>query len=99
MRGNIKNHLRITCEDVDLTTLSNIEFYVKQAGFFGCYTPTVVSATEMVVVIPLEDAKRLCPGNVKLQFAFTNAEGIPDASEIIAVKVSNLLKEVGYDPV
>ena len=99
MRGNIKNHLRITCEDVDLTTISTIEFYVKQSGFFGCYTPIVVSPTEMVVVIPLEDAKKLCPGNVKLQFAFTDAEGNPDASEIVAVKVNNLLKEVGYDPV
>ena len=55
MREKIQNTLKITCPDLDLTTVSNIEFYVKQPNFFGCYTPTVVSANEMVVTIPFAD--------------------------------------------
>jgi hypothetical protein len=99
MREKIENRLKITCEDVDLTTLINIEFYVRQARFFGCYSPTVISSTEMVVIIPFEDAKKLHSGKVELQFAFTDANGNPDASDSVVCEVGNLLKEVGYDPV
>lgn len=98
MREKIKNTLKITCTDVDLTTLKNIEFYVKQRHFFGCYTPLVVSASEMAVTIPFSDAKRLVKGTADLQFAFITAEGVPDASDVVTVEVADLLKEVGYDP-
>lgn len=98
MREKIENQLKITCDDIDLTTLTNIEFYIKQTGFFGCYEPAVISPTEMVVIIPFEDAKKLKQGEAKLQFAFTDAEGNPNASEIVIKQVSDLLKEVGYDP-
>lgn len=98
MREKIKNTLKITCDDVDLTTLRNIEFYVKQSGFFGEYKVSVTSAHEMVVDIPFEDAMKLRPGKANLQFAFTDAQGVPDASNVLAVDVRDLLKEVGYDP-
>lgn len=95
----IKNHLSVTCDDVDLTTVSNIEFYVKQPGFFRQYTPEVISAGEMLVVIPFEDAMKLRPEEVKLQFAFTDANGIPGRSEKVTRKADELLKEAGYDPI
>lgn len=99
MREKIENTLKITCSDVDLTTLTNIEFYVKQARFFGCYTPVVISPTEMAVTIPFEDAQNLKHGKAELQFAFTDAEGKPDASDVVVMGVGDLLKEVGYDPI
>lgn len=99
MREKIKNTLKITCDDVDLTTLTNIEFYVKQRNFYGCYTPLVVSASEMVVTIPFSDAKKMEKGTAELQFAFTTAEGVPDASDVVRIEVANMLKGVGYDPV
>ena len=99
MREKIENQLKITCSDIDLTTLTKIEFYVKQPRFFGCYTPVVISSTEMVVIIPFEDAKKLTHGIAELQFAFTDSEGNPDASEIVKMEVDDLLKEVGYDPI
>ena len=99
MREKIENRLKITCEDIDLTKITNIEFYVRQLNFFGCYVPTVISPTEMSVVIPFNDAKRLKQGEVKLQFAFKDSGGTPDASEIITMQVGDLLKEVGYDPI
>ena len=99
MRKKIQNTLKITCEDVDFTTLTDIEFYVRQRGFFGCYVPSVLSSTEMTVIIPFEDAKQLKRGEAELQFAFTDSSGNPDASEIVKMEVDDLLKEVGYDPV
>lgn len=99
MRKRIRNDLLITCEDIDLQTVSHIEFYVKQLAFFGKYTPEVLSAHEMVVRIPFEDAMRLRSGDVELQFAFADQDGVPMASEIERRKVSDFLKEAGYDPV
>ena len=99
MREKIKNQLKITCTDVDLTTVSDIEFYVKQLKFFGDYTPVVLSPTEMVVTIPFEDAKKLKKGEVELQFCFTDADGTPRASNLLTHGVGELLKESGYDPI
>jgi hypothetical protein len=99
MREKMKNTLKLTCNDVDLTTIRNIEFYVKQPNFFGCYVPFVSSASEMSVIIPLADAKRLTEGTVKLQFAFTYADGTPGASDVVTAEVGELLKGAGYDPV
>lgn len=98
MRNKIQNQLLITCLDVDLTTVANIEFYVRQAGWFRKYQPNVIDSDQMVVIIPFEDARNLVPGKVKLQFAFTDAEGNPRATEVEEIPVDELLKEAGYDP-
>ena len=75
MRENIENLLKISCDDVDLLAVSDIEFYVRQLRFFGCYIPHVISSHEMTVRIPFEDAKKLNRGKVELQFAFTDVNG------------------------
>ena len=99
----IKNNLRITLPEgdpTDLTTVSNIEVYVSQVGLFRQYTPTVISAHEMLVTIPLEDAMQLHPDSpVKLQFAFTDAEGNHVPSEKKVLRVKNFLKKEGYGDV
>jgi hypothetical protein len=99
MDRRIRNTLSITCDDLDLTTISNIEFYVRQAGLFFQYEPEVKSANEMVVVVPFADAMKLRLGDVQLQFAYTDSEGIPGKSEIREMPVGELLKESGYDPI
>lgn len=43
MREKIQNRLKVLVDGIDLTKLSNIEFYVKQIGFFGSYLPEVIS--------------------------------------------------------
>ena len=99
MREKIQNNLKIVTDDIDLTEISNIEFYVRQVGFFACYKPVVLSPTEMVVIIPASDAQRLRKGNADLQFAFVDKNGSPDASEVKSVPVKAQLKEAGYDPI
>lgn len=94
----MQNQLKITCEDIDLNTVSNIEFYVRQFVNFFCYKPSIVSSTEMTVTIPFEDAKKLNDGEVKLQFAFVDKNGVPRASDVVTVQVGDLLKEGGYNP-
>ena len=99
MRKKIKNTINITCTGLDLTTVTGIEFYIRQKNFFGEYSPTVISPSEMIVVVPFEDAKKLTSGTAELQFAFVDADGNPSATDIVIADVGNLLKEKGYDPV
>jgi hypothetical protein len=99
MREKIENRLKISVEGLDLTKVSNIEFYVRQIGFFGCYTPEVISSNEMLVVIPYEDARKLRRGNVDVQFAYVNETGDPDAVDPVNIPVGVFLKEAGYDPI
>lgn len=99
MKRRMKNYLWISCDDVDLTTVTNIEFYLKQDGLFFQYTPEVLSASEMIVEIPVEDALKLSASDVKLQFAYTDESGTPRATEIERICVGDLLKEAGYDPI
>lgn len=100
MKQKIKNALKIECEDVDLTKISNIEFYLKQSGkTFPPYTPQVLDAHHMVVVIPYEDAMELTVTSVRMQFAFVDENGVPRVSEIVTKPVGEFLKEAGYDPV
>lgn len=100
MYCRIKNTLHITLpsdDRTDLTTVSDLEFYLRQVGFFRQYKPTVISAHEMLVVIPLEDAMLLYPDStVQLQFAFTDAEGNHVPSEKKKLRVKDFLKKEGY---
>jgi hypothetical protein len=72
---------------------------VRQINFFKIYKPIVTSASTMIVEIPFDDARKLREGNIKLQFAFVDEHGNPNASEIIDKTVNGLLKEVGYDSI
>ena len=99
MRKNIKNALEILVDGVDLTTVSNIQFYVRQEALFFEYSPEVIAADCMLMIIPLEDALQLNATQIKLQFAFVDEDGNPRASGIVQIPVGELLKEAGYDPV
>ena len=97
MREKMENRLHIEASGVDLRELDNIEFYVRQGACFWEYTPTVISATEMVVIIPFTDAMKLRPGQVRFQLAYT-LNGVPDAIEPQFISVGELLKKAGYLP-
>lgn len=99
IRQRIKNTLSISCSGLDLTTVKDIEFYVRQGEFFRCYYPEVVSPSQMVVVIPFEDAQELENRGVSIQIAYTDQDGNPRASDTMIVSVRNLLKEEGYGSV
>ena len=98
MRQRIENRILITCEDLDLTTLTNMEVYIEQRAKFFQYVPKVLDAHSMLVIMPLQDSKRLDGTAVKIQMAYTDDSGTPGATGITTVPVSELLKEAGYDP-
>ena len=98
MRRRIKNNLHITVEGVDLTKASNLEFYMRQGPLFRQYVPKVLSETEMLVTIPLEDTTSLELTKVSLQLAFTDENGEPLATDPSIIPVDDFLKEAGYDP-
>lgn len=99
MRERIKNSLHVEVEGIDLTSVSDIKFFVRQrAEFYEKYSVEVLSSTEMLVFIPFEDAMRLNAGSAQLQFAFVDENGTPRASEVCVEDVGRLLAEEGYNP-
>ena len=98
MRQRIENYLSVTVEGVDLTTVQEPVFWVKQYNVFLEYVPDVADSGTMLVHIPKEDAVKLQEGTVDVQFAFTTKDGRALASDIVRLNVERLLKEAGYGP-
>ena len=98
MRQRIENYLSVTVEGVDLTTVTDPVFWVKQTSVFLEYVPDIADSGTMLVHIPKEDAVKLREGTVDVQFAFTTQDGRALASDIVRVDVKRLLKEAGYGP-
>lgn len=98
MRQRIENYLSVIVEGVDLNTVKDPVFWVKQFSVFLEYVPEIADGGTMLVHIPKEDAMRLCPGTAEIQFAFTAQDGRALASDIAKVSVERLLKEAGYGP-
>lgn len=98
MRQRIENYLSVTVEGVDLNTVTDPVFWVKQSNVFLEYTPEIADSGTMLVYIPKEDAVKLREGTVDVQFAFTTQDGRAIASGIAKVSVERLLKEAGYGP-
>lgn len=92
----IENRLLIEVDGIDLTGATDIEFYVRQGKTFFEYTPQIVDASHMAVVIPKEDAMQLATVGVKLQFALTGADGNARNSDVIVMTAEEFLKEAGY---
>ena len=96
MIEKMRNAVIITCDNADFQQASDIEVYVRQYDLFFQYTPTVTNAHTLVVQIPKSDAMQLTPGGCQMQFAFTDGNGNPNASEIKNLSVADFLKEAGY---
>ena len=96
MIERIRNSITITCDDANFSTATGIEVYLRQGELFFQYTPIVASEHVLVVVIPKADAMQLTPGNCHMQFAFTDANDNPQASNVQRLSVTELLKEAGY---
>ena len=98
MRQKIQNRLRITVEGEAMTTVTDLEFYIRQGTFFWEGPAEVEDDHTLIVTVPKETADRLVAGKwVQLQFAYTDAAGVPQASDVLKVPVGELLKESGYD--
>ena len=98
MRQRIENYLSVSVEGVDLTTVTDPIFWVKQSGVFLEYVPEIADSGSMLVRIPKEDAMKLWANDVAVQFAFTTQDGRPLASDVVKIPVEQLLKEAGYGP-
>lgn len=98
MRQRIENYLAVTVDGVDLATVKDYVFWVKQSSVFLEYVPEIADSSTMLVHIPKEDAMKLRNSDVEMQFAFTTQDGRPMASDIVRMSVERLLKEAGYGP-
>jgi hypothetical protein len=94
----IANYLTIDVEGADMTKATNIEFYIRQGNLFFQKTPTVLSATQMLIEITYDEAMQLKSFScAKLQFAFTDENGCSRNCDILTVSVDDLLKSEGYN--
>ena len=99
MRQRIENQLIVTVDGTDLTQVSSPVFWIRQNYLLLEYVPEVIDSRTMRVTIPVSDTVRLHTGPAEVQFAFTDADGVPDASDVVRLSVDGLLKETGYGTV
>lgn len=98
MREKIQNALSVEVTGADLTKATKLQFWLKQGELFFEYAPRVVDQAHLLVIIPFADAMQLDPGkSARLQLALTDADGNPQAADIVSAPVKDLLKEAGYD--
>lgn len=99
MRQRIENKITIDVTGADdLTTVSNLVIWIYQPLAKLEYTPMVVSAEQLLVTIPFEDAMKLRSENTaEIQIAYTDADGNKKASDIVTIAVKRLLDEEGYN--
>ena len=96
MRRNIENNLVIEVEGAALTGWSEPELYIRQGCRFLQYTPSLVDDSHISVTVPWEEERQLNTGPGQIQLAYTDANGVPQASEIEDIQVGELLKEAGF---
>ena len=99
MRQRIENKITIDVTGADdLTTVSNLVIWIYQPLTKLEYTPMVVSAEQLLVTIPFEDAMKLRSENkAEIQIAYTDADGNKKASDIVTIAVKRLLDKEGYN--
>jgi hypothetical protein len=98
MQQKMANSLEITVDGADLTTVQtgSLEVYLRQGDYFRQYIPTVIDADTLLVNVPKADAQFLKSGFCRLQLAYRDANGTPQASQIAEIPVAELLKGAGY---
>ena len=98
MRRGIRNYISVRVKDMDLTTCSNLKFYVEQDGTTFDYSGTInYDDTEVMrVEIPKEEAVMLSKGLAQVQVALTDAGGVPRSHDPIRINIGDFLEETGY---
>jgi hypothetical protein len=98
MRQRLENVLVFNTENVDLSTATKLEFYLKQRnGTFLEYVPEIIDNTSFRVTIPYEDAMELSEGTAEVQLALTTEGGSKIASNVRNIRIKRLIKAGGYD--
>ncbi len=95
----IANIRRITVsEDVGLLSCTGITAFVVQGDTEFAYSiTTAVSDTEVDVQIPYDDAMSLSRGTVKVQLAWTDANGTARCTKPKTMPVDEFIYSGGYE--
>jgi len=95
----IENTRRLTVsEDVGLLSCTGITAFVVQGDTEFSYSiDTAVSDTEVDVQIPYDDAMSLNRGTVKIQLAWTDANGTPKCTKPKTMPVDEFIYSDGYE--
>lgn len=85
-----------TTEQIDLTSATDVRFYIWQNIKFIDLPATVMEAKKVQVAIPYADAMRLSKGYCSIQVVFTEPDGTARATETLKILVGELLNPEGY---
>lgn len=94
----MRNVLAIEIVGMDLTTCSNLKFYVRQNGTTYSYNGTADANDHSVmnVEIPKSDTQKFTNTYAQVQVALTDANGIPRSHEPVTIKMGDFLEVTGY---
>lgn len=83
---------------MDLTTCSDLKFYVDQNGITYTYSGTadLDDHEVMHVEIPKADALQFFKGRAQVQVALTDASNVPRSHDPIWVYMGDFLEVTGY---
>lgn len=101
MIQRMRNLVVITVEDIDLTTVTDIEVELIQEStgverLFSGGEVVVVDDSKLSIDLPKDFCMQLDVEPLRAQVMFTRDTGLPDATKPFAVPVRELLKEAGY---
>lgn len=99
MREKIENRLTIEVVGApDLTKCQNLVVWIHNGSKEYAYTPTPLSPTELLVVVPYEHAMQWDSKlNAEVQLAGTDENGEDFASDPTEEDVGRLINEEGYN--
>lgn len=100
MIQRMRNNITVNVDGVDLSTVTNIEVFLRQesTGVERLISGASITAGDGVLVfeLPKELGMQLEASPIRAQIMFTRENGLPDATSPFNIPVRELMKEAGY---
>ena len=97
MIQKMRNTLCVYIYGIDLTKCSNFQFYLLQNNMQFSYVASASTSNKLIVEIPYEDAMKLVPGCAQAQVCLTDGAGNARATNLIQLRIEELINKDGYD--
>lgn len=97
MIQKMRNTLCVYIYGIDLTKCSNFQFYLLQNNMQFSYAASARTSNTLIVEIPYEDAMKLVPGCAQAQVCLTDGAGNARATNLIQLRIEELINKDGYD--
>ena len=97
MIQKMRNTLCVYIYGIDLTKCSNVQLDLLQNNMQFSYVASASTSNKLIVEIPYEDAMKLVPGCAQAQVCLTDGAGNPRATNLMQLRIEELINKDGYD--